>query len=204
MKTNVGKISMTLVDEHFPRHHKYYKLFNKNNIKLSYSCMPSMNNVIPKHDSKIMKDPAPSTIKTCNGRRKTDYPMDDNYLSECLIYKASVNTTTNKYYYGTCENTFKERYNNHYVLLELNLVKRTLNCLYVWELKEKNINYFINWDIAMKSQKYVCGSRKCDLCICERLLNARADPNVLLNKPDELVSKCRHRNKFTLKCFKDR
>ena len=37
MKTNVGKIFMTLVDEHFPRHHKYYKLFNKNNIKLSYS-----------------------------------------------------------------------------------------------------------------------------------------------------------------------
>ena len=56
----------------------------------------------------------------------------------------------------------------------------------------------------MKSQKYVCGSRKCDLCICEKLLNARADPNVLLNKPDELVSKYRHRNKFTLKCFKDR
>ena len=37
--------------------------------------------------------------------------MDGNCLSECLIYKASVNITTNKYYYGTCENTFKERYN---------------------------------------------------------------------------------------------
>ena len=75
---------------------------------------------------------------------------------------------------------------------------------YVWELKEKYINYFINWNIAMKSQKYVFGSRKCDLCICERLLFSRADPNVLLNKRDELLSKCRHRNKFTLKCFKDR
>ena len=56
----------------------------------------------------------------------------------------------------------------------------------------------------MKSHKYVCGSRKCDLCICEKLLIARGDPYVLLNKRDELVSKCRHRNKFTLKCFKDR
>ena len=56
----------------------------------------------------------------------------------------------------------------------------------------------------MKSQKYICGSRKCDLCICEQLLIARADSNVLLNKRDELVTKCRHRNKFTLKCFKDR
>ena len=70
--------------------------------------------------------------------------------------------------------------------------------------KERDINYFINWDIAMKSQKYVCGSRKCNLCICEKLFIARADPNVLLNKRDELVSKYQQRDKFTLKCFKDR
>ena len=69
---------------------------------------------------------------------------------------------------------------------------------------ERERYYFINWNIAMKSQKYVCGSRKCDLCICEKLLISRADPNVLLNKRDKLVSKCRHRNQFTLKCFKDR
>ena len=56
----------------------------------------------------------------------------------------------------------------------------------------------------MKSQKYVCGSRKCDLCICEKLLITRGDPYILLNKRDVLVSKCRHRNKFTLKYFKDR
>ena len=70
--------------------------------------------------------------------------------------------------------------------------------------KERDINYFINWDIAMKSQKYVCGSRKCNLYICEKLFIARADPNVLLNKRDELVSKYQQRDKFTLKCFKDR
>ena len=46
---------------------------------------------------------------------------------------------------------------------------------------------FINWDIAIKSHKYVCGSRKCDLCIYEKLLIATADPNLLLSKRDELV-----------------
>ena len=55
---------MRLVDHHFPCHYKYYKLFNRNNIKLSYSCMPNMNNVNQKH-SKIMKNSAPSTTKTC-------------------------------------------------------------------------------------------------------------------------------------------
>ena len=48
----------------------------------------------------------------------------------------------------------------------------------------------------MKSQKCVCESRKCDLCICEKLLISRAGPNVLLNKRDEFVFK------FPLKCFK--
>ena len=70
--------------------------------------MPNMNNVIRKHNSKIMKNPAPSTTKTCNCGRKTDCPMDGNCLSEWLICKAFVRTTTIKYYYGTCENNFKE------------------------------------------------------------------------------------------------
>ena len=83
----------------------------------------------------------------------------------------SVSTTTNKYYYGTCENTFKERYNNHNCSFRnKSREKNTELSKYVWELKEKDINYFINWNIAMKSQKYVCGSGKCDLCICEKLL----------------------------------
>ena len=34
VKTNVGKIFMRLVDKYFPCHDKYYKLFNRNNIKL--------------------------------------------------------------------------------------------------------------------------------------------------------------------------
>ena len=66
--------------------------------------------------------------------------MDGNYLSECLIYKASVSTTTNKYYYGTCENTFKERFNNHNCSFRnKSREKNTELSKYVWELKEKDI-----------------------------------------------------------------
>ena len=104
---------MRLADKHFARHHKYYKLFKKNNIILSEGCMSNMNNVIRKHNYKIMKNLAPSTTKTCSCRRKTDRRNDGHCLSECLIYKASASTTTNKYYSRFFENTFKERYNNH-------------------------------------------------------------------------------------------
>ena len=56
----------------------------------------------------------------------------------------------------------------------------------------------------MKAHPHICGTRKCDLCLCEKLMIARANSASLLNKRDELVSKCRHMNKFTLKCFKNR
>ena len=150
--------------------------------------MPNMSNIIQKHNSKIMRNPAPSTTKTCNCLRKTDCPMDGNCPSECLIYKASVSTTTYKYYYDACENTFKECYNNHKCSFRnKSHEKNTELSKYVCELKEGDINYYINWNIAIKSQRYVCGSQKCDLCICGKLLIARVDPNVLLNKRDKII-----------------
>ena len=102
--------------------------------------MPNMNNAIRKHNSKIMKNPALSTTKTCNFHRKIDYPMDGNCLSQSLIYKASVITATNKFYYGTCGNTFKERYNNHNCSFRnISREKNTELSKYIWELKEKDI-----------------------------------------------------------------
>ena len=56
----------------------------------------------------------------------------------------------------------------------------------------------------MKAHPYICGTRKYDLCLYEKLMIARANSASLLNKRDELVSKYRDMNKFTLKCFKNR
>ena len=66
VKTNVGKLFMRLIDKHFPRHHKFHKIFNHSNFKLSYSYIPSMKNVIQKHNSKIMEDSKPTNNKTCS------------------------------------------------------------------------------------------------------------------------------------------
>ena len=75
--------------------------------------MPSMKNVIQKHIAKTMEDPKPTNNKTCRCRQKSDCPLNQNYLSECLIYNAVVNTSPTKNYYGTCKKSLKERYNNH-------------------------------------------------------------------------------------------
>ena len=46
---------------------------------------------------------------------KPECPLIKKCLSGYLVYNASVNwldTNETKYYYGTCEKNFKERYNN--------------------------------------------------------------------------------------------
>ena len=54
VKINVGKTFMKLIAKHFPKHRRYYKIFNKNTIKLSYSCMPNMGSIIAKHNNKLL------------------------------------------------------------------------------------------------------------------------------------------------------
>ena len=39
IKTNIAKTFFRLLDTHFPRSHSLYKIFNKNTVKVSYSCM---------------------------------------------------------------------------------------------------------------------------------------------------------------------
>ena len=51
VETNIGRTFLNLVKKkHFPQSHKYYKLFNKNNIKVSYSCMDNMASKIKSHN----------------------------------------------------------------------------------------------------------------------------------------------------------
>ena len=70
--------------------------------------------------------------------------------------------------------------------------------------KKRSENYTIGWLIATKAHLYICGTTKYDLCLCEKLLTARANSASLLNKSDELTYKCPDMNEFTLKCFNNR
>ena len=49
-----------------------------------------------------------------------------------------------------------------------------------------------------KAIPYKFGSRNYDLCLDEKVAIARYKGDGLLNKRTELLSKCRHRNKFII------
>ena len=52
VKTNIGKIFFKLLRKHFPKTNKLYKIFNKNTVKISYSCMRNMGSIISAHNQR--------------------------------------------------------------------------------------------------------------------------------------------------------
>ena len=53
VQTNIGREFLNLVCKHFPKNHRYNKIFNKNKIKVSYSCTDNLQTTIKKHNRKI-------------------------------------------------------------------------------------------------------------------------------------------------------
>ena len=100
--------------------------------------MPSMNNVIRKHNSKIMKDPAPLTSKLAVViEKQTVLWMVTVFLSALftkhLLIQLLINITMVLVKILSKNVTITIN-----VLLEINLLKRTLNCLCIygnWKMK---------------------------------------------------------------------
>ena len=124
VKTNIGKIFLKLVKQHFPKHHKLNKTFNKNTLKLSYCCMKNISSIIKQHNVNILS--AESNEKSsCNCRNKECCPLQGHSLRKCMGYEAQVSTQDNfKLYYGTCEGEFNLGFmttRNHF---EIEVMKR--------------------------------------------------------------------------------
>ena len=73
ISTNVAKTFLQLVTKHFPRCQKLHKIFNRNTVKVSYSCMNNMSNIIKGHNKKVISKPhdqRPIAEKKQNVQRK--------------------------------------------------------------------------------------------------------------------------------------
>ena len=54
----IGKSFLSLLDRHFPRNHIYSSIFNRNKIKVSYSCMQNIKCVINNGNMKVLNNTA--------------------------------------------------------------------------------------------------------------------------------------------------
>ena len=164
-----------------------------------------MKSKIDKHNKSILKpiieDPSERTCD-CRPKDKPNCPLQGNCLVSSVVYKAEVTTpgTTKKTYYGLTERSFKKRFNEHNSSFRLQSKRNATELSkYVWDLKNKNLQPKVSWSIRAKAFTYKGGSTHCDLCLTEKTIIALSDPASTLNSRTEILGKCRHRFKFTLK-----
>ena len=78
VRTNIRHRFLALVDKHFPKDHKLRKIFNRNTIKISYSCMNNTKQIIDNHNKRILnsskhiKDTAANTKRHQNLQLPTE------------------------------------------------------------------------------------------------------------------------------------
>ena len=211
VNTNVAQRFLKMIDLHFPKGHKYHQLFNRNTVKVSYSCMKNIDSIISSHNKKVLGHGGETNTgqKMCNCRNPNECPLNGACLSKSIVYKATVEAqdTPTKQYIGITEPTFKSRWNNHLTSFKRETYKHATELSsYIWKLKDGGHspdNIKVSWSIVQHSSDYQCGSRRCDLCLSEKVAIAIADKSSLLNSRTEVVSKCRHRRKFQCDRIKD-
>ena len=202
LDTNIGRKFLDIVDRSFPPEHKFRQILNRNTLKLSYSCMPNIKTIIAGHNKKTLSPPKQDAdvTKPCNCRVKANCPVSGTCQRSAIIYKATVTSPQGKKeYVGLTENTFKSRFYGHtHDMKENDNNKGTTLSRHVGSLKEEKRDFSIKWEIIRQSSPYKCGTRKCDLCLCEKLEIIYNRSKNLLNKRSEMVNKCRHSRKFKL------
>ena len=115
--TKIGKTFLRLIDKHFPPHHKLHKLFNRNNVKISYSCMPNVKSIINKHNKIVLDPPTNNSEGTCNCINREKCPLQQKCLTNNIMYKATLTSNQDNYqhkiYYGITKTKFNLQYENH-------------------------------------------------------------------------------------------
>ena len=123
------------------------------------------------------------------------------------MYKcvASVNEYPNKVYLSTAEGDFKQHFYNHWMSFnnEGNSTDTALS-KYVCEIK-KNLKIMLSLKLSIIKSvpAYSNISKKSQLCLQGKFeIVNYPNPNELLNKRSELISKCRYLNKFLFPNYK--
>ena len=214
IRTNVAREFLKLIDKHFPKTSPLHKIFNRNTIKVSYSCMSNVRSVISSHNKRILKETASAkesvkdrNEKLCNCRNVNECPLNKMCLTKDLIYQAEVTTkdqSDRKTYIGMTSTTFKDRYRNHKKSFDdIKHENDTELSKHVWKLKLNDKQFNINWSILSRANSIKAGGKICNLCLEEKLQILRCcNSNSNLNKRSELFTKCVHARRFYAGRFK--
>ena len=135
VQTNVAKSFLHQLDKHFPKSNIMHKLFNRNNVKVSYSYMPNMASIVKRHNKRILNQYVSATPSDgCYCRVKRECPPNGSCLQSSIAYQVSVNKSAEKkIYIGMTEHTFKKSTPTTTFRSKINgYANKTVLSKYVW------------------------------------------------------------------------
>ena len=164
--------------------------------------------IIKRHNNRVRNTPQDNdpAAKLCNCRGGVDVcPLNGECLTKGIVYEAKViakGAGNEMIYIGSTSTTFKERYNNHKASLKHEKKQSSTKLSkHVWELKRAGVNHTIKWRILRRAKEYSTLSKRCDLCLTEKLFILTARKETRLNSRTDLTSQCRHQKKQSLAHF---
>ena len=121
---------------------------------------------------------------------------------EMIPYKATITSNLPNYgekeYAGISAPSWKLRFANHNISFRNRKYAKCEIAKEVWRIKDQGGSFNITWRIIRNASAYNPVARKCNLCLSEKLYIAENIEGNLINKRDELISKCRHSNRYAL------
>ena len=115
--TKVGTFFLIWIVKHFPQHHNLHNLFNRNNVKISYSTLSNIKSMINAHNRKILYPSPTIGRRTCNCINIPQCLLQQKYLSNNSLNQANIaqiaENPETKIYYNICETIFNLSYANH-------------------------------------------------------------------------------------------
>ena len=131
-----------------------------------------MSSMIKYHNKKVINKDV-KELKSCNCRVKSKCPLNGQCQVTEIIHKCTVVSADKptKVWLGTAEGDFKLRFYNHRKSFnnEASANNNTLS-KYIWELKKtSNLSPTLVWSIAKKVPPCSNTSKKCLLCLHEKL-----------------------------------
>ena len=140
--SNIVKIFLSLLKKYFSKTNKLHKIFNKNNIKISYSCMSHISSIIAGHNKLLLQPKI--TEYGCNCGVNNSCPLQNQCQTRNVIYGAEVENDANdqtKIYFDLPAATLKKRFGNHKNgLSHRQRNKNTALSKYIWSLKKCRYN----------------------------------------------------------------
>ena len=92
--TNIGQTFLKILDEEFPAGSILHKIFNRNTVKISYSCMSNLKQNIDGHNKSTLSNQAKTSNQVaCNCQKHNLCPLPGKCTVDSVIYQATVKTS---------------------------------------------------------------------------------------------------------------